>query len=94
MTKLLPDISVAPEVVTITGHQYAKAGETVTLKCESSISNPAAVLTWFSGRDKLEGDTSETKPSEEVRVLTDIQHRAVFGQTEGTVDRVKSLTLT
>ena len=59
-------MTVAPETVTITGHNLAKAGETIKLKCESGISNPAAVLTWFSGRDKLEGAVSEVVPSEKV----------------------------
>lgn len=40
--------AVAPAAVNITGQLLAKAGETVTLFCESDISNPAAVITWFA----------------------------------------------
>ena len=58
-------ISVAPSEVKILGHQNAKAGDTITMSCESSNSNPAALITWFSRGRQLtgEGIVTKTKPS-------------------------------
>ena len=55
-------VSVAPEKVTISGHQHATAGDTITLTCKSAISNPPAVITWFARGQQLTGVTSTVKP--------------------------------
>ena len=59
-------VSVAPEKVTISGHQHATAGDTITLTCKSAISNPPAVITWFARGQQLTGATSTVKPSPKV----------------------------
>lgn len=47
-------VNFAPAYVNITGHEnMVKAGDTVTLKCTTANSNPASVLSWFSGGRKL-----------------------------------------
>ena len=61
-------ISVAPEKVMISGHQHATAGDTITLKCTSAISNPPAVITWFSLGQQLNGATKSVKPSPDVSI--------------------------
>jgi len=58
--------AVAPEKVTISGHRNVKAGETITLSCVSAISNPPAVLTWFTRGRHLSGSTSNVMPSAQV----------------------------
>ncbi len=58
--------SVAPVKVTISGHQHATAGETITLTCESTISNPPAIITWFARGQQLTGATSSVTPSPKV----------------------------
>ena len=58
--------SVAPETVTITGHEQAKAGEEKTLTCTSSPSNPASTITWFSRSRQLDGATESVEESPEV----------------------------
>lgn len=40
-------VHFAPKKATITGTREAKAGETLTLTCTTSNSNPAAVVTWI-----------------------------------------------
>jgi len=60
-------VSVAPKSVTISGHDHAKAGETITLKCESEISNPAADITWIRTGRQVNAKRSEVKPSPKVR---------------------------
>ena len=57
---------VAPEKVSISGHLNAKAGETILLSCESSISNPPAVISWFSRGRPVIGGTSTNKSSPKV----------------------------
>ena len=57
---------VAPERVTISGHQNAKAGDTVKLRCESSISNPPAIISWFTRGRHQPGGTNTIEPSAEV----------------------------
>jgi len=56
--------------VTISGYQNAKAGDTITLSCESAISNPPAVITWFTRGRHLPGSTSSVMPSAQVTHLT------------------------
>lgn len=50
-----------PKKVKVSGHRLAKAGETVTLKCESSNSNPAASITWFARGRQLPEDNTQVK---------------------------------
>ena len=61
--------AVAPAKVTISGHQHAKAGEMITLVCETAISNPPAVITWFSMGRQLTGAESMTVRSPKVGVV-------------------------
>ncbi len=61
--------TVAPEEVVITGHHHATAGDTITLKCTSAISNPPAIITWFSLGQQLSGATKSVKPSPEVSIF-------------------------
>ncbi|KAK3106873.1 hypothetical protein FSP39_001753 [Pinctada imbricata] len=49
-----------PSTATITGNRNAKAGETVTLTCVSSSSNPPAVITWTSKGNSVAGNTDVT----------------------------------
>ncbi len=57
---------VAPETVTISGKEHAKAGETIKLTCVSDISNPRAVITWFSRGQQLRGATEKVEVSPRV----------------------------
>jgi len=60
---------VAPAKVTISGHQNAKAGDTVKLSCVSAISNPPSVITWFTRGRHIPGSTSNVMPSAQVTGL-------------------------
>ena len=52
--------TVPPQTATITGGgNPVKAGQQVTLTCESSLSNPKAVITWYS-RGKIVSANSDT----------------------------------
>ena len=64
---------VAPAHVQIKGHLNAKAGETIKLKCDTAISNPPAVITWFSRGRELTGSTSKTTASPEGGFVTSSQ---------------------
>ncbi|KAK6173113.1 hypothetical protein SNE40_016632 [Patella caerulea] len=59
-----------PKEVTITGDKLAKAGETVTLTCVSSNSNPAAVITWFAKGQSLPVASSNVEDSPEGGFIT------------------------
>lgn len=54
--------TVPPQRVTISGGDGPlRAGETVTLTCVSSNSNPRAVITWFArGRQIAESDVTQS----------------------------------
>lgn len=80
-------VQFAPEKVTITGHQNAKAGDLIALKCESAISNPPAVLSWFSRGRSVTNPGGSVVPSakggfvttSEVKVtLTDRENDVVY----------------
>ncbi len=49
-----PFLAVPPKEVKITGPTEAKVGDTVTLVCASSNSNPRAEMAWFKGGVALE----------------------------------------
>ena len=55
--------TVAPTQVTITGTREAKAGETLTLTCTSSNSNPAATINWIPQGSSIVNDRTRTEPS-------------------------------
>ncbi|KAL4229150.1 Immunoglobulin C1-set domain [Mactra antiquata] len=55
-------VHFAPKSATITGTKEAKAGETITLTCTTSNSNPAAVITWIPERSGT-NVRSRTEPS-------------------------------
>lgn len=59
--------AVAPEKVTISGYGNAKAGDTIRLSCVSAISNPPAVITWFTRGRHIPGSTSNVMPSAQVK---------------------------
>ncbi|XP_036359051.1 nephrin-like isoform X2 [Octopus sinensis] len=52
-----------PKKVKISGHRLAKAGQTVTLKCVSTNSNPAATITWFARGRQLPDENTQVKSS-------------------------------
>ncbi|KAJ8316232.1 hypothetical protein KUTeg_006246 [Tegillarca granosa] len=56
--------------VTITGNKLAKAGESIDLTCESSNSNPAAVITWISRGRQIAGTTNEVSESADGGFIT------------------------
>jgi len=58
--------TVAPEKMKISGRLNAKAGESVLLKCESSISNPQAIISWFTRGRLVTGGVSTSTISPKV----------------------------
>nr|QRF78340.1 Nephrin [Phoronopsis harmeri] len=51
----------APTSVFITGHENAKAGETITLTCRTAPSNPAAEISWsLRGRELISNAVTTT----------------------------------
>ncbi|KAK2152414.1 hypothetical protein LSH36_329g02058 [Paralvinella palmiformis] len=56
-------VQFPPKKVMISGQEHAKAGETIKLKCETSISNPPAVISWFSRGRLIDSIITSTKPS-------------------------------
>jgi len=75
----------APEKVLISGLQSAKAGEAVTLKCETAISNPPATVNWFvRGRPEMKA-TSVTKPSAKGGFVTTSEIRVTAAEHESNV---------
>jgi len=72
--------AVTPEQVTISGHQNAKAGDTITLSCLSAISNPPAVITWFTRGRHIPGSTSSVMSSAQV---TSVWGPVVISRTDG-----------
>ncbi|KAJ8316449.1 hypothetical protein KUTeg_006463 [Tegillarca granosa] len=63
-------VNFPPEKVTITGNKLAKAGESIDLTCESSNSNPAAVITWISRGRQIAGTTNEVSESADGGFIT------------------------
>ena len=61
---------VAPKSVTITGVREAKVGETLTLTCTTTNSNPAAVITWIPRGTTLLHDSSHTVESPDGGYIT------------------------
>ena len=61
---------VAPKSVTITGVREAKVGETLTLTCTTTNSNPAAVITWIPRGTTLLHDSSQTVESPDGGYIT------------------------
>ena len=57
------DCLVAPTAVNITGHERAKAGETIKLKCTTDMSNPKAQISWFALGQPVSGANTKFKPS-------------------------------
>nr|QRF78289.1 nephrin [Terebratalia transversa] len=49
-------VQFGPEKVVILGPEYAKAGETITLQCRTSNSNPRASVTWNRNGQQLQAD--------------------------------------
>jgi len=66
---VIAGVAVAAEKVTISGHDNAKAGDTIRLSCVSAISNPPSVITWFTRGRHLPGSTSNVMPSAQVATL-------------------------
>ncbi|GAB1610364.1 nephrin-like isoform X2 [Argonauta hians] len=56
-------VHFAPKKVKISGHRLAKAGQTVTLKCVSTNSNPAATISWFARGRQLPEENTQIKTS-------------------------------
>ena len=54
---------VAPDKVTISGEQFAKAGATIKLKCVTGISNPAAKISWFARGQPITELSNSVVPS-------------------------------
>lgn len=80
-------VHFAPRTATITGTREAKAGETLTLSCTTSNSNPAAVVTWIpqgsSGsnirsRTEVSPDGGYITVSEINITLTNTQTNAIY----------------
>ena len=67
---LLDLFLVAPKSVKITGVREAKTGETLTLTCTTSNSNPAAVITWIPRGTSLIQDKSHTEVSPDGGYIT------------------------
>ena len=55
--------SVDPVTVNISGSRTAKVGETVTLTCTTSSSNPPAMITWYHEGAQLTQDMTRTETS-------------------------------
>ncbi|XP_074653019.1 nephrin-like [Tubulanus polymorphus] len=62
-TQVKLTVQFAPAITQITGHTNAKAGEMIKLKCDSAISNPASVITWFAKGRQLQHDKQIQTPS-------------------------------
>nr|XP_022326669.1 nephrin-like isoform X2 [Crassostrea virginica] len=59
-SEVILNVYFPPQTATITGGgNPVKAGQQVTLTCESSLSNPKAVITWYS-RGKIVSANSDT----------------------------------
>ncbi|KAL3885782.1 hypothetical protein ACJMK2_025820 [Sinanodonta woodiana] len=63
-------VHFAPKKVTISGDKLAKAGEVVTLSCQSANSNPAAAITWFAKGRQLAETTSRVEESPDGGFIT------------------------
>ena len=52
--------AVSPEVVTLRGPTEARLGEILTYECETSASNPPALISWTVGNDTRPSLHTET----------------------------------
>lgn len=84
-TEIRLTVQFAPEKVTITGHQNAKSGDLIVLKCESAISNPASVLSWFSRGRPVAEPVSATLPSTKGGFVTSSEIRVNLTNNENDV---------
>ena len=62
--------AVAPKTATITGTREAKAGETLTLTCTTSNSNPAAIIEWIPRKENGANIRSRTEESPDGGYIT------------------------
>nr|QRF78294.1 Nephrin [Lineus viridis] len=78
-------VQFAPEKVTISGETGAKAGESITLTCETTNSNPASTIKWFAKGHQLGGDSSSIIPSPNGGFITRSQVTVKLSDSENKV---------
>ncbi|XP_064650915.1 nephrin-like isoform X3 [Lineus longissimus] len=78
-------VQFAPEKVVITGETGAKAGESITLTCETTNSNPASTIKWFAKGRQLGGDSSSIIPSPDGGFITRSQVTVKLSDSENKV---------